>query len=63
MASAFWNARGIIFMDYLQKGTTITKKRQHLPRKKLLFHQDHAPVHTMVIAVAKINELTIDLFP
>jgi len=79
MASVFWDARGIIFIDYLQKGKTINgeyyanllqrlsdeikKKRPHLAKKKVLFHQDNAPVHTSVIAVAKINELNFELLP
>ena len=79
MASVFWDARGIIFIDYLQKGKTINgeyyanllqrlsaeikKKRPHLAKKKVLFHQDNAPVHTSVIAMAKINELKFELLP
>ena len=54
MASVFWDARGIIFIDYLQKGRTINgeyyanllqrlddeikEKRPHLAKKKVLFH-------------------------
>jgi hypothetical protein len=54
MASVFWDARGIIFIDYFEKGQTINieyyiallerlndeinKKQPHL--KKVLFHQD-----------------------
>jgi len=50
MASVFWNAHGIIFIDYLQKGRTVTgeyyaalldklndkikKKRPHMARRK-----------------------------
>lgn len=65
MASVFWDVRGIIFIDYPQKGKTINgeyyvnllqrlsdeikKKRPHLAKKKVLFHQDNAPVHTSVI--------------
>jgi histone-lysine N-methyltransferase SETMAR len=79
MASVFWDARGIIFIDYLQKGKTINgeyyanllqrlsdeikEKRPHLAKKKVLFHHDNAPVHTSVIAVAKINELKFQLLP
>jgi hypothetical protein len=55
MASVFWDARGIIFIDYLEKGQTINseyyiallerlndeikKKRPHLKKKKVLFHE------------------------
>jgi hypothetical protein len=61
MTSVFWNARGIIFIDYLEKGQTINseyyiallerlndeikKKRPHLKKKKVLFHQENATCH------------------
>jgi hypothetical protein len=54
MASVFWDARGIIFIDYLEKGQTINSeyyivllerlndeikiKRPYLRKKKVLFH-------------------------
>jgi len=54
MATVFWDARGIIFIDYLEKGRTINSeyyctlldrlseeirlKRPHLAKKKVLFH-------------------------
>lgn len=79
MATIFWDARGIIFIDYLQKGKTVSgeyyatllqrlqqeikAKRPHLAKKKVLFHQDNAPVHTLVIAMAKIHELKFELLP
>ena len=79
MASVFWDARGIIFIDYLQEGKLINgeyctnllqrscdeikKKCPHLAEKKVLFHQDNAPVHTSVIAMAKINEFKFKLLP
>ncbi|XP_054737659.1 histone-lysine N-methyltransferase SETMAR-like [Anastrepha obliqua] len=66
MVSAFWDAHGIIFIDYLQKEQTINrdyyiallgrlkdeiaKKRLHMAKKKVLFHQDNAP------CVSQINE-------
>ena len=79
MASVFWDARGIIFIDYLEKGKTINgeyyanllqrlseeikQKRPHLAKKKVLFHADNAPVHKSVIAMAKLNELQFELLP
>lgn len=39
----------------------IKEKRPHLAKKKIFFHQDNAPVHTFVIAMAKINELQFEL--
>lgn len=77
MATVFWDSHGIILIDYLQKGKTITgeyyaslldklkaeiaRKRPHLKKKKVLFHQDNAPAHTSVIAMAKIYELHFEL--
>jgi [histone H3]-lysine36 N-dimethyltransferase SETMAR len=59
--SVFWNARGIIFIDYLEKGQTINseyykallerlndeikKIRPHLKMKKVLSHQENATCH------------------
>lgn len=79
LASVFWDARGIIFIDYLEKGRTITgeyyaalldrlnneikKKRPHMAKKKVLFHQDNAPAHTSMITMAKLNELKYELLP
>lgn len=79
MASVFWDAHGIIFIDYLQKGQTINseyyiallerlkveiaRKRPHLSKKKVLFHQDNAPCHTSVKTMAKIHELGYELLP
>lgn len=79
MASVFWDAHGIIFIDYLQKGQTINsdyyiallerlkaeiaKKRPHLKKKKVLFHQDNAPCHKSGKTMAKIYELGYELLP
>ncbi|GFW23258.1 mariner transposase [Trichonephila clavipes] len=72
----FWDARGVIFIDDLEKRKTITSeywanllqrlseeiniKRSHLAKKKV-FHQDNAPVHISVTAMVKINELNFEL--
>ena len=77
MATVFWDSHGIILIDYLQKGKTntgayyaslpdelkaqIVEKRPHLQKKKILFHQDNAPSHTSVVAMAKIHELRFEL--
>lgn len=79
MASVFWDAHGIIFIDYLQKGSTITgayyaalldrlvdeigKKRPHMKKKKILFLDDNAPSHTSMVAMAKKHELSFELVP
>lgn len=79
MASVFWDAHGIIFIDYLQKGQTINSdyyialldrlkkeivtKRPHLKKKKVLFHQDNAPCHKSMKTMIKLNELGYELLP
>ncbi|KMQ87583.1 mariner transposase [Lasius niger] len=79
MATVFWDSQGIILIDYLQKGQSITgayyatllnrldeelrTKRPRLMKKKLLFHQDNAPAHTSVVAMAKVHELGYELLP
>ena len=79
MAPVFWDARGIIFIDHLQKVKTIggeyyanllqrmsdkiKEKEPYLAEKKVLFHQDNARVHTSVIAMTKMNELKFQLLP
>ena len=79
MATVFWDSRGIIFTDYLEKGRTITgqyyadllgrfdaelmRKRPHLVKKKVLFHHDNAPAHSSAIATAKLVELRYELLP
>ncbi|GFV60495.1 histone-lysine N-methyltransferase SETMAR [Trichonephila clavipes] len=63
---------GVILMDYLQKGKTITgayyassldklkaelsEKRPYLQKKKILFHQDSAPPRISAVAMVKIDE-------
>jgi len=77
MASVFWDAHGIIFIDYLQKGRTVTgeyyaalfdklndeikKKRLHMAKKKVLYHHDNAPSHTSLKAMAKLDQLRFEL--
>ena len=59
MASVFWDAKGILFIDYLEKGKTTgeyysnlnqarrknREKRPGLQKKNIIFHQDNAPAH------------------
>ncbi|KAF7272648.1 hypothetical protein GWI33_014587 [Rhynchophorus ferrugineus] len=70
MASVFWDAHGIIFIDYLKKGRTINsdyyivlldclkdeiaEKQRHSKKKKVLLHQKIAPCHRSVKTMAKI---------
>ena len=67
----FWDAEGIFFIDYLEKGKTITgeyysnllvrldekirEKRPGLQKKKIIFHQDNAPAHKSVLAMGKLT--------
>ncbi|KAJ8728784.1 hypothetical protein PYW07_006480 [Mythimna separata] len=62
MVTVFWLSQGVIDIDYLKKGNTITglsyaeklerfeaglqKKRPHLAMKKVLFHNGDTPAHT-----------------
>lgn len=79
MASVFWDAKGVIMVDYLTKGETINsayycsllrrlretikEKRPGLLRKKVLFHQDNARVHTSVESMAQIRDCGFELLP
>lgn len=79
MATVFWDAKGIILIDYLEKGKTITGvyyasllsklndeikiKRPHLKRKKVLFHHDNAPAHSSTVVHEKLDELRYELLP
>ena len=62
MASLFWDAKGILLIDYPEKEKTITgkcyaflldrsktaiaKKRPGMAKKKVLFHHNNASVHS-----------------
>lgn len=79
MASVFWDAHGVIFIDYLEKGKSITgayysslldrlkieiaEKRPHLKKKKILYHHDNAPAHSSLVAQAKLHEIGFELVP
>ncbi|XP_054729335.1 histone-lysine N-methyltransferase SETMAR-like [Anastrepha obliqua] len=79
LASIAWDACGVIFIDYLEKGKTVTgeyyaslldrlndetkKQRPHLAKKKVLFHQGNAPAHKSTIVMAKLHELHYKLLP
>jgi histone-lysine N-methyltransferase SETMAR len=77
MASVFWDAKGILIINYLQTGKTITgeyycslldqldvkirEKRPGLTKKKIIFHQDNAPAHKSVLTISKLTELKYEL--
>ncbi|CAF4944357.1 unnamed protein product [Pieris macdunnoughi] len=76
MASVFWDAEGIIMVEYLEKGATITgsyyadqirrlreaikQKRRGKLRAGVLFHQDNAPSHKAAVAMAAIQETVFE---
>jgi hypothetical protein len=69
----FWNDEGILFIDYLEKGKTVTgeyysnlltrldenirEKKPGLQKTKIIFHQDSAPAHKSVLAMGKLRDL------
>jgi histone-lysine N-methyltransferase SETMAR len=77
MASVFWDTEGILFIDYLENGKTITgvyysslltrldekirQKKPGLQKKKIIFHQDNAAAHKSVLAVGKLRDLHYEL--
>ena len=79
MASVFWDAHGVLFIAYLEKGKKINseryigqlmclknevgEKRLQMKKKKVLFHQDNAPCHRSLATMAKFNELSFELLP
>jgi histone-lysine N-methyltransferase SETMAR len=77
MPSVSWDAEGILFIDYLEKGKTITgeyysnlltrldenirDKRSGLQKTKIIFHQDNTPAHKSVLAMGKLSDLHYEL--
>ena len=77
MASVFWDAEGVLLVDYLEKAHIITgtyyanllhqlkEKNKILRRGKLtrgvLFHQDNAPAHKSTVAKAAFNEWSFEI--
>jgi len=77
--TVFWDSQGIILINYLEKGRTITgasysslldrlktelqEKCPRLAHKKILFHHDNAPAHTSRVVAAKLMELGFQLVP
>jgi hypothetical protein len=74
MTSVFWDAEGILFIDYLEKGKKITgeyysnllirldeKIREKRPVCKIIFHLNNAPAHKSVFAVAKLRDVHYEL--
>ena len=77
MASIFWDAKGIVFIDYLQKGKTINgeyyaKLLRELGQaikskwpgkltKGVLLHQDNAPAHKSLVAMSAVHDCSLEL--
>ena len=77
VASVFSDAHGIFFINYLEKGRTISseyymailvllkeefaKKRPQIEKKKVLFHHDNAPCHKSIATMAKCHESHFEL--
>ena len=76
-ASVFWDAQGILCIDYFEKGRTInskyyialleplkeeiTKKWLQMKKKIVVFHQDNAPCYKSIPMMAKLQELHFEL--
>jgi len=79
MASIFWDSEGILMIDYLDTGATITgeyyanllaqlrdeikTKRRGKLRKGVLLLQDNAPVHTAQVATSAAQRCNFELLP
>ena len=72
MAYVFWDAKGIVFINYLQKGKTINGeyyvkllrelgpaiklKRPGKLTKGVLLHQDNAPAHKSLVTMSAVHD-------
>ena len=77
MASVFWDAKGIVLIDYLQKGKTINEEyyakllrelRQAIKSKQpgkltkgVLLHQDNVPAHKYLVAMFAVHDCGFEL--
>ncbi|UYV66979.1 K02A2.6-like, partial [Cordylochernes scorpioides] len=79
MVSVFWDSEGVLLLDFLNKGQTITdnyyanlvkqlreafkEKRRGKLSRKIVFHQDNAPSHRSLQAMAAIYDSGFELLP
>ena len=79
MATVFWDAKGVIMLDFLPKRSTINEvyyanlldqlrtaireKRRGKLSKGVLLQQDNARVHTCKVAVDAVERNGYELFP
>ena len=77
IASVFWDADGILLIDFLEKGRTVTgkyysnllqqlraaiiEKRPGKMTRGVLFHQDNGAAHKSTIAMATIRDCGYEL--
>ena len=77
MASVFWDPKGIVFIDYLQKGKIINgeyyakllrelrqgikSKRPGKLTKSVLLHQDNARAHKSLVAMSAVRDCGFEL--
>ena len=79
MATVFWDAQGVIMLDFLAKKSTITvayyanlldqlrtvipEKRRGKPSKRILLQKDNVRVHTCKIALDAVERNRYKLIP
>ena len=67
MATVFWDADGVMNVNYLQRATIMNGKyfanlllglhdSIKAKRRGVLFHQENAPVHTCLIAMRSVKD-------
>ena len=77
MASVFWDSKGVLLIDYLSKGQTVTgfyyanllcqlrhkikENRRGKLRLGVLFHHDNTPAHKLAVALAAIHDCGFQL--
>ncbi|UYV74832.1 hypothetical protein LAZ67_12001195 [Cordylochernes scorpioides] len=79
MVSVFWDSEGVLLLDFLNKGQTITgdyyanlvkqlreaikEKRRGKLSRKIVYHQDNAPSQRSLQAMATIYDSGFELLP
>ncbi|UYV70868.1 hypothetical protein LAZ67_8000923 [Cordylochernes scorpioides] len=79
MVSVFWDSEGVLLLDFLNKGQTITgdyyenlvkqlreaikEKRRGKLSRKIVYHPDNAPSHRSLQAMATIYDSGFELLP
>lgn len=77
MASVFWDIEGVLMIDYMEQGKTVTgayyatlinqlrstikQKRRGKLSRGILLHHDNAPAHTSHVAMAAIRDCGFQL--